>query len=42
MWEDICQQCNKRGLNFQNTQTAHTTQQQEQQQKTQSKNGQKA
>ena len=28
MWEDICQQCNKRGLNFQNIQTAHTTQQQ--------------
>ena len=28
MWENICQQCNKQGLNFQNIQTAHTTQQQ--------------
>ena len=28
MQENICQQCNKQGLNFQNIQTAHTTQQQ--------------
>ena len=28
IWENICQQCNKQGLNFQNIQTAHTTQQQ--------------
>ena len=40
MWEDICQQCNKRGLNFQNIQTAHTTQQQKKQ-TTRSKNGQR-
>ena len=25
--ENICKQCNQQGLNFQNTQTAHTTQQ---------------
>ena len=28
MQENICQQCNKQGLNFQNIQTAHITQQQ--------------
>ena len=26
--EDICRLCNQQGLNFQNTQTAHTTQRQ--------------
>ena len=27
--ENICRWCNQQGLNFQNTQTAHTTQQQQ-------------
>ena len=27
--ENICKQCNQQGLNFQNIQTIHTTQQQE-------------
>ena len=29
MGENICKRCDKQGLNFQNTQTAHTTQQQQ-------------
>ena len=37
--EDTCKWCDWQGLNFQNIQTAYTTQQQ--QQKSQSKNGQK-
>ena len=28
MGENICKRCDQRGLNFQNIQTAHTTQQQ--------------
>ena len=40
MGENICEQCAGQGLNFQNIQTAHTTQQQKKQ-TTQLKNGQK-
>ena len=29
MGENICKQCDRQGLNFQNIQTAHTTQQQQ-------------
>ena len=38
MGENICKWCNWQGLNFQNIQTAHTTQQQKKQ-TTQTKNG---
>ena len=38
MGENICKRCDQQGLNFQNIQTAHTTQQQKSQ-TTQSKNG---
>ena len=40
MGKNICKRCDWQGLNFQNIQTAHTTQQQKKQ-TTQSKNGQK-
>ena len=40
MGENICKQCDQQGLNFQNIQTAHKTQQQNKQ-TTQLKNGQK-
>ena len=38
MGENICKLCDRQGINFQNIQTAHTTQQQKE---TQLKNGQK-
>ena len=40
MGENICKRCNQQGLNFQNIQTAPTTQQQQNKQPNQ-KNGQK-
>ena len=40
MGENVCKQWNQQGINFQNIQTAHTTQYQKKQ-TTQSKNGQK-
>ena len=40
MEEGICKQCDRHGLNFQNTQTAHITQQQKNKQPNQ-KSGQK-
>ena len=40
MGENSCKWCNWQGLNFQNTQTAYTTQQ-HQKKKTQLKNGEK-
>ena len=42
MGENIYEQCDQQGLNFQNIQTVHTTQQQQQKNQTaKSKNGQK-
>ena len=41
MGENICEQCAGQGLNFQNIQTAHTTQQQKKQ-TTQLKSGKKS